>query len=153
MNSKQKFIQSLQEKLQLFDRNMSYITSVSENKLINEKLLFSQKLDDINAHIQEAFDIYKKIKSSKEEDWNELRPLASRTFQKLTKAFSILIKDIKKQKMKRNSFLILKKGKVFFNNLKFLIKKNPSTSILTALSVGFTFGKVLLSQVKNTKFF
>ena len=152
MTGKQKFMKRLEEKLQFFDRNVSYITNALEDELISTKLFISRKLDEIISNIQEAFDIYKKIKLSKEEDWNTLRPLASGTFHKLTKEFSTLITEIKKQKMKSNSFLILKEGKDLLTYLKLRIKKYPSTSILTALSVGFTFGKVFISQGKNTKF-
>ncbi|AIL13154.1 hypothetical protein IM40_05975 [Candidatus Paracaedimonas acanthamoebae] len=152
MNSKQVFIKKLQEKFQSFDKNLSYITSASGDRFISKKLLISKKLDDINSHLQEAFDIYKKIKLSKEEDWNELHPLASKTFHKLTKEFSILIKDIKKKKMNKASLHLLKKGKIFLHNLQLYIKKRPCTSMLTALSVGFTFGKAFIAQGKNTKF-
>ncbi|MBN9412649.1 MAG: hypothetical protein J0H12_01810 [Candidatus Paracaedimonas acanthamoebae] len=90
MNSKQDFIKKLKKKFYSFDKNISYITNASGNEF------FNKKLDDINPYLQDAFDIYKKIRISKEEEWGKFRPLASNIFQKLTEKFSAAIKDIKK---------------------------------------------------------
>lgn len=90
METKEKFMQKLESNFQYFDKNVSYLSQVLGENPNNNFILM--RVNSLKNHLQEAFEIYKKIKSANETDWNILRPFAIKIFHKIVNEFSFLIK-------------------------------------------------------------
>ncbi len=102
MMEKQKFIKKLENDFQIFDTRVSYISSAIEQESISKNPAL-KKLNYLKSNLQEAFEIYKKLKLSNEKDWATLRPFAAKVFYRITKMLSEFIKDIHQKNKTRPS--------------------------------------------------
>ncbi|OJX10976.1 MAG: hypothetical protein BGO77_01845 [Caedibacter sp. 37-49] len=95
MMEKKKFIKKLENDFQIFDTRVSYISRVIEQESARKNSSL-KKLNSVKSNLQEAFDIYKKLKLSSEQDWAVLRPFATKVFYQITRELSKLVQDIRR---------------------------------------------------------
>lgn len=139
MNTHKKYLNELKSNLSQYQKKLSTMENQSHGKEDEKDSKIIQLLQE---SFKEAGEAYEKLEAASEDEWEKLKTVAGKAFDKLEKNFTEL-KDATADRLKSYASYIEDQAQETFESSVEYVKNNPFKSILVAGVVGLIIGKVL----------